>query len=83
MVGVSHRHDVQNMLCSNVLQHPAPKGDRGLDTPSGTKLAAKKQALSMPLKRWSDAVLFRSVPTSAKLKHDHTVLSGILRFIKV
>ena len=34
LVRVSHRHDPQSMLCSNALQHPAPMGDRGLDTSS-------------------------------------------------
>ena len=34
LVRVSHRHDPQNMLCSNALQHPAAIGDRGLDTRS-------------------------------------------------
>ena len=59
LVGVSHRHDVQNMLCSNVLQHPAPKGDRGLDTPSRRKAVSNKRCLSRQLKRTFTAVLLR------------------------
>ena len=41
LVRVSHRHDPQNMLCSNALQHPAPPKWRQRRTPSGWILFAK------------------------------------------